>query len=278
MPLKRVPIENIILLHFVPIMRATSTIGCGVLLLLSLCSGVPICAQLRALNEASPSSNQQETLPDGVYRVGHGVKPPKPISTPEPEFSEQARRVGYGAVCVLSLIVDADGVPRDIKVKHAAGLGLDEKALEAVQQWRFQPALKDGEPVAVQINVETNFHLYNNGEKKPTLVDKANAGEAKAQFELAQLLLSDPNLANDDSKGYGYLEKAAKQGLPPAQFAMGDYFFTRKNELVKAYVWYALARKNRYKESDQKLQEVAGKMTPEQLAEARQRAESNSSF
>ena len=109
-------------------------------------------------------------------------------------------------------------------------------------------------------------------------MEKANAGEAKAQFELAQMLLSDPYLATDDSKGYGYLEKAAKQGLPPAQFAMGDYFSTRKSDLVTAYVWYALARKHRYKNSDQKLQELAGKMSPEQLAEARQRADSDSPF
>ena len=91
-------------------------------------------------------------------------------------------------------------------------------------------------------------------------------------------MLSDPELALDDSRGFAYLEKAAKQNLPPAQFAMGGYFSSHKNDLVTAYVWYALARKNRYKQSDQKLKDLAQQMTPEQLAEARQRAESNTPF
>ena len=62
--------------------------------------------------------------------------------------------------CVLWLIVDSAGHPRDIRVVRGLGLGLDAKALEAVRQWRFQPALKDGKPVDVQISVEVEFHLY----------------------------------------------------------------------------------------------------------------------
>jgi TonB family protein len=58
------------------------------------------------------------------------------------------------------LIVDAAGRPRDIKVVRGLGLGLDAQALAAVQKWRFQPALKDGKPVDVEISVEVEFHLY----------------------------------------------------------------------------------------------------------------------
>jgi TonB family protein len=61
---------------------------------------------------------------------------------------------------VLWLVVGPDGKPRDIKVLRTLGLGLDEKAIEAVRNWRFEPAMKDNKPVAVQINVEVNFHLY----------------------------------------------------------------------------------------------------------------------
>jgi TonB family protein len=179
--------------------------------------------------------------------------------------------VGYEGVCVLKLVVDADGMPQNIKVVRPVGMGLDEKAIAAVRQWTFSPALKDGEPVAVQIDVEVNFHLYS--QKKPSLFDKANAGDAKAQLEIAQLLLSDPYLINDDSRGFSYLEKAARQNFPPAQFAMGEYFSSRKNDLVSAFVWYSLAQKNRYKQSDEKLRDLAEKMTPEQLAEARQRVD-----
>jgi TonB family protein len=197
---------------------------------------------------------------------------------PDPEFSEQARNAGYEGTCVLELVVDSEGLPRDIKVTHPLGLGLDEKAVAAVRQWRFNAALKDGAPVAVRINVEVNFHLYASNDKKAKLFQKANGGDAKAQFELSQLLLSDPYLAKDDSKGFAFLEKAAKHGLPPAQFAMGEYFWSHKNDLVTAYVWYALAQKHRYKESEQKMKELTEKMTPEQLAEARGRAESGSPF
>jgi protein TonB len=56
--------------------------------------------------------------------------------------------------------VGPDGKPRDIHVSRTLGLGLDEKAIEAVNQWKFEPALKDGKPVAVAINVEVQFRLY----------------------------------------------------------------------------------------------------------------------
>jgi TonB family protein len=96
----------------------------------------------------------------GVFRVGGGVSAPRALSTPDPEYSEEARKAKFQGVCVLWLIVGPDGRPRDIKVARTLGLGLDEKAIEAVKNWRFEPAMKDGKPVAVQINVEVSFRLY----------------------------------------------------------------------------------------------------------------------
>jgi periplasmic protein TonB len=96
----------------------------------------------------------------GVFRVGGGVSAPKAIYSPDPEYSEEARKAKYQGTCVLWLIVGPDGRPRDIKVSRTLGLGLDEKAIEAVKTWRFEPAMKDGRPVAVQINVEVSFRLY----------------------------------------------------------------------------------------------------------------------
>lgn len=96
----------------------------------------------------------------GVYKVGGGISAPQAISAPDPDYTEEARRAKKQGTCVLWLIVDAAGRPRDIKVVRGLGLGLDAKALQAVQQWRFQPALKDGKPVDVQISVEVEFHLY----------------------------------------------------------------------------------------------------------------------
>jgi periplasmic protein TonB len=95
-----------------------------------------------------------------VFRPGNGVSAPRPISTPDPEYTDEARKAKYQGTCVLWMIVGPDGKPRDIKVARTLGLGLDEKATEAVKQWKFEPAMKDGQPVAVQINVEVSFRLY----------------------------------------------------------------------------------------------------------------------
>lgn len=96
----------------------------------------------------------------GIFRVGGGVSAPRALFSPDPEYSEEARKAKYQGVVVLWLIVGPDGRPRDMKIARGLGMGLDQKAMEAVRQWKFEPAMKDGKPVAVQINVEVNFRLY----------------------------------------------------------------------------------------------------------------------
>jgi TonB family protein len=251
----------------------TSAIGWIAIFLFS--GLAPICAQTQPSQGTDPSTKNTE---GGVYRVGSGVSAPRATYTPDPEYSERARKAGYRGTCVMRMVVDANGVPQDIRVTRPLGMGLDEKAIEAVRSWRFKPAMKDGLPVAVQINVEISFRLYDGlDDKFQKLFEKADAGDAKAQFELSQVFLSghDPS---DDSRGLPYLEKAAKQGLPVAQFAMGEYLSSHGNDSVTAFVWYALAQRSRYKHSDKKMKELAEKMTPEQLAEARRRAESDNPF
>ncbi len=96
----------------------------------------------------------------GVYRVGGGVSAPKVIYEVDPEFSEEARKAKYQGVVVVGLEIGPDGRVRDAKVARSLGLGLDEKAIEAVKKWKFEPARKDGVPVAVMVNVEVSFRLY----------------------------------------------------------------------------------------------------------------------
>jgi TonB family protein len=96
----------------------------------------------------------------GVFRVGGGVSAPRAIFAPDPEYSEEARKAKFQGTVVLYVVVGPDGRPRDIRVTRSLGLGLDEKAMEAVKQWKFEPAMKDGHPVAVAVNVEVGFHLY----------------------------------------------------------------------------------------------------------------------
>jgi TonB family protein len=96
-----------------------------------------------------------------IYRAGTGgVSNPIPLVTPEAEFSDEARRNKYQGVCMISVIVDARGYPRNPRVIRSLGMGLDEKALEAVERYRFKPAMKDGKPVAVIISVLVNFRLF----------------------------------------------------------------------------------------------------------------------
>jgi protein TonB len=96
----------------------------------------------------------------GVFTVGGGVSAPVALYDPEPEYSEEARKAKYQGSVVLWVVIDASGHPREIRVQRSLGMGLDEKAIEAVRNWMFTPAKKDGQPVAVQVNIEVNFRLY----------------------------------------------------------------------------------------------------------------------
>ncbi len=95
----------------------------------------------------------------GVYRIGGGVSAPVLLFKVEPEYSEEARKAKFQGTVVLYVEVDEKGIPRNLRVVRALGLGLDDKALEAVQKWRFKPGLKDGKPVPVAATVEVNFRL-----------------------------------------------------------------------------------------------------------------------
>jgi TonB family protein len=97
---------------------------------------------------------------DGSFRMGKGMTAPRVIYQTDPEFSEEARKAKYQGNCLLGLVVDANGHPTKIRVLSALGMGLDEKAIESVKNWKFEPGKKDGRDVAVEIAVEVDFHLY----------------------------------------------------------------------------------------------------------------------
>ena len=91
--------------------------------------------------------------------VGGGVTAPRVIHSVEPEFSDAARQAKYQGVVSIQLIVDTQGNPEDVHVTHRLGMGLDEKAVEAVRQYKFKPAMYQGRSVPVQITVDVDFHL-----------------------------------------------------------------------------------------------------------------------
>jgi len=96
----------------------------------------------------------------GLYRPGMGASLPRAIYTPDPEFSEEARKAKYQGTCTLMIVVATDGRPTNIRVVNSLGMGLDEKAIEAVKTWRFEPGQKNGHPVNYEMAVEVDFHLY----------------------------------------------------------------------------------------------------------------------
>jgi len=99
--------------------------------------------------------------PDGPYRAGSGgVSIPEPIYSPEPTFSEEARKAKFQGIVLLMLVVGKDGRTYHIHVRQSLGMGLDEQAIEAVKNWRFRPAILNGEPVASQLAVQVDFRLY----------------------------------------------------------------------------------------------------------------------
>jgi TonB family protein len=95
-----------------------------------------------------------------TFKMAGGVSPPRILIDATPEFTDEARRAKYQGVCIVSLIVDAHGMPQNVRVVRPLGMGLDEKAVEAAKKFRFKPAMKNGVPVPVTINIEVNFRLY----------------------------------------------------------------------------------------------------------------------
>jgi TonB family protein len=92
--------------------------------------------------------------------VRDGVKAPKPTYTPEPEFSEEARRAKFQGVVIVSIIVDETGNVSRVRLDRPLGMGLDDNAMQRVKTWRFDPAKLEGQPVAVEMRIEVAFNLY----------------------------------------------------------------------------------------------------------------------
>jgi TonB family protein len=135
-------------------MRLDITIACCSAVLL-ICPVPLVIAQAVFRNTDAPNTN-----PGVPLKVGGDVSAPRITYGHDPEYSERARKAGFQGSCVLRLTVGADGNPYDISELSTLGMGLDEKAIEAVRGWVFEPARRHGKPVAAQIDVEFSFRLY----------------------------------------------------------------------------------------------------------------------
>jgi TonB family protein len=109
------------------------------------------------------ASNLEAPVPKSaqeVFHIGQGVTRPKPLKTPDPEFGPEARRAGYQGVVTLLFLVNTAGDVSNVRILSPLGCGLDRRAVERVAGWKFSPATKDGEPVAVELTAEVDFHLH----------------------------------------------------------------------------------------------------------------------
>jgi protein TonB len=123
--------------------------------------GAPFCSQEFELR----------SLPDGTYHVGGSVLPPIETKAVDAKFSDEERKYAktimktqhikkFEAKSLVDLIVDTDGLPRDLCMLNELGHGFDRRALDAVAGYRFKPATLDGKPVPVHVAIEVKFALW----------------------------------------------------------------------------------------------------------------------
>ena len=117
-------------------------------------------AFLRSASRTLPWPGSGGNIGGGVRRIGGGGSAPQLIFQVEPEFSEEARKAKVAGNVLVTLIVDAAGHPQRVRVLRGIGMGLDEKAVEAVRQYRFKPAMEGGKPVPVEVNIDVNFQIF----------------------------------------------------------------------------------------------------------------------
>ena len=233
--------------------------------------------QAKLENQSQGLRNGEATPLNAAARSGV-EKPPRAIYSPGAEYTEEARRAQLQGTCVVSLVVGVDGKPTNIVVTKKLGLGLDEKAVEAVRKWKFEPGTRYGRPVPSRLNLSLTFKLFGQTTNKFfDLSEKAKAGDPAAEFELANAFFAGKEIPKDEAQGMALLERAARSGHPQAQFQMGQRTYGDGNHpetYVAAYVWYAQAQRSGAQGADAKITELEGRMTPDQLAEARKQVES----
>ena len=119
-------------------------------------------AEIRKRWVAADPTQRRDVLPTGTsnaYKVGGGVTAPVVTSKKDPAYTEEARSAKYQGTVLLAVEIAPDGLAHNLRVVRSLGLGLDEKAVEAVSQWQFKPGTKDGQPVTVAATIEVNFRL-----------------------------------------------------------------------------------------------------------------------
>jgi TonB family protein len=113
------------------------------------------------VSQAQDSAQKSDDVVYELHNAGdYGIKFPKAIYAPDPEYTDKARRKKINGNVVVSLIVTPEGTVRDPKIAASLDKDLDQQALAALSKWKFEPATKDGKPVTVRISTEVSFRIH----------------------------------------------------------------------------------------------------------------------
>ena len=145
-------------------LRFATMLACGFCLAAAAAQEPPVAFSPPAtLKGPCPDTVENKTAwfdPSQYLLQNNGVKLGRPLSAPDPAYSETARKAKIQGTVLLAVAINAEGNVDAVKVVCSLEPGLDQNAADAAIQWKFTPATKDGKPVPVQIEVSTNFRLY----------------------------------------------------------------------------------------------------------------------
>ncbi len=218
---------------------------------------------------AAPAGTNKGTVPVET--------PPIPIDSPDVEYTDAAKAAKFEGTGVVMVTVGIDGKASNVVVTKKIGMGMDERAVQTVSRWKFDPGRRYGKPVVSRLRLTLTFKLFGNDSQKfIDLSQKAQAGDPAAEFELANAFFAGHDIPKDEAQGMALLERAARSGYAQAQFQMGERTYGDGNaaeNYVAAYVWYTQAQRSGSDQAEAKVTELESRMTPDQLSEARKKLE-----
>jgi TonB family protein len=148
----------------------------------------PVQAGAAPDKDFAKTEQESKDLVSSLRKIGGNVSQPEVIYKVDPEFTAEAKKAKFQGSVLVNLIVDTNGVPQNVHVLRGVGMGLDEKAVEAIRQYRFKPAFEDGKPVPVEVNCEVDFKIFDSPAK-----DAAGASPPASP--------AGPNIRSIDYKG-----------------------------------------------------------------------------
>jgi len=232
-------------------------------------------ARNQAHNSTYMAGHDAQSKSGTVPATPAANSPARAIYSPDVEYTAEARASKFEGDCVLSLVVGADGKPNNVVVTKKIGFGMDERAVETVSTWKFEPARQRGKPVPTHLNLTLHFKMYSgDAQKFLDLSQKARMGDPASEFELANAFFEGRDIPKDEAQGMTLLERSARSGYSKAQFQMGERSYgdgSDSDNYVVAYVWFVQAQRNGSDEAQAKVTELESRMTPDQLTEARKR-------